>query len=217
MTEPKTDPWVQRAPEKDEKPEDNEFYARDDKNEGTLYYQGTLPPSPPTSAGSRRRTEAVFLRVYADDKPYTSQTRQLAAGRSYAFTVKLKPGLIKYRVEFATKRGGQERVLHRAGNLVCGDAYLINGQSNALATDTGEKAPLETSDWIRTYIGPTGRRDGSSWARDHAGKGGDPAGQRPNLWRNPVWKDRRQTRRNSAIGAWNLPSGCWPARRCRSS
>ena len=40
MTEPKSDPWVQRTPEKDEKPEDNQFYARDDKNEGTLYYNG---------------------------------------------------------------------------------------------------------------------------------------------------------------------------------
>ena len=40
VTEPKTDPWVQRVPEKDEKPEDNQFYARDDKNEGTLYYNG---------------------------------------------------------------------------------------------------------------------------------------------------------------------------------
>ena len=29
-------------PEKDEKPEDNQFYARDDKNEGTLYYNGQL-------------------------------------------------------------------------------------------------------------------------------------------------------------------------------
>ena len=31
-----------RTPGKDEKPEDNQFYARDDKNEGTLLYNGTL-------------------------------------------------------------------------------------------------------------------------------------------------------------------------------
>ncbi|MEI6605790.1 MAG: DUF2341 domain-containing protein, partial [Verrucomicrobiota bacterium] len=36
VTEPKNDPWVQRIPEKDEKPEDGQFYARDDNNEGTL-------------------------------------------------------------------------------------------------------------------------------------------------------------------------------------
>ena len=31
VTEPKTDPWVQRTPAKDEKPEDNQFYAHDDR------------------------------------------------------------------------------------------------------------------------------------------------------------------------------------------
>ena len=51
-------------PEKDEKPEDNQFYARDDKNEGTLYYNGTLD----------QPADAVFLRVYADDKPFKTET-----------------------------------------------------------------------------------------------------------------------------------------------
>ena len=31
--------------------------------------------------------------------------------------------------------------MQTVSNLVCGDAYLIDGQSNALATDTGEEAP----------------------------------------------------------------------------
>ena len=47
-------------------------------------------------------------------------------------------------------------------NLVCGDAYLINGQSNAVATDWGKEEPPETE-----------RVD--SHLRQH---GGDPAGQR---------------------------------------
>ena len=33
VTEPATDPWVARVPAKDEKPEDDQFYARDDQNE----------------------------------------------------------------------------------------------------------------------------------------------------------------------------------------
>ena len=44
VTEPKSDPWVQRIPEKDEKPEDGQFYARDDNHEGTLHYNGTFGP-----------------------------------------------------------------------------------------------------------------------------------------------------------------------------
>ena len=54
VTEPEKDAWVQRTPGKDEQPEENQFYARDDKNEGTLFYDGTL----------ERAADSVFLRVY---------------------------------------------------------------------------------------------------------------------------------------------------------
>ncbi len=42
VNEPKMDAWVQRTPDKDEKPVDNPFNARDENNEGTLYYNGSL-------------------------------------------------------------------------------------------------------------------------------------------------------------------------------
>ncbi|MCY2954809.1 MAG: DUF2341 domain-containing protein [Planctomycetota bacterium] len=102
VTEPKSDPWVQRTPGKDEKPEDNQFYARDNRNEGTLYYNGTLD----------RAADSVFLRVLADDKIFKAERQQLTPDRAYAFAVKLKPGLIKYKVEFGTKSGGTETVLN---------------------------------------------------------------------------------------------------------
>ena len=92
-------------------------------------------------------------------------------------------------------------MLQTVTNLVCGDAYLIDGQSNALATDTGEKSPPETSDWIRSYGSP---RDGGK-------------GTRLNLWCNPVWKAQKARRPSSATGAWNSPSDWWKARRFRSA
>ena len=141
VTEPERDPWMARSPEKEEKPEDNQFYARDDQNEGTLIYNGTL----------KEAAESVFLRVFADGKPYRSEGRALAADRSYAFSVQLKPGLVRYRVEFGFQAGGRETLLHSATNLVCGDAYLINGQSNAVATDWGKDEPTFRSEWIRTF------------------------------------------------------------------
>jgi hypothetical protein len=42
VREPKQDAWVQRSPSGDEKPEDNQFFPRDDQNEGTLHCNGTL-------------------------------------------------------------------------------------------------------------------------------------------------------------------------------
>ncbi len=176
VTEPKSDPWVARPPEKDEKPEEGQFYARDDKNEGTLYYNGTLAEA----------ADAVFLKLYAHDTLIKTESAKPAADKSYAFAVKLKPGLIKYKVEFGTKAGAQETVQQTVGNLVCGDAYLIDGQSNALATDTGEKSPPETNEWIRSYGRP------SANPKDAAG----------NLWCNPVWK--AQQGEKAVLGWWGM-------------
>jgi hypothetical protein len=176
VEEPEKDPWVQRTPAPDEKPEDNQFYARDDGNEGTLYYSGTLDQA----------ADTVFLRLYADDQLIRNESRKLPANRAYAFSARLKPGLTRYRVEFGCGSGTQERILHTATNLVCGDAYLIDGQSNALATDTSETAPPDTSDWIRTY--------GSTAGDSHAA--------RLKLWGNAVWKDRRGEKLQ--LGYWGM-------------
>ena len=175
VKEPPKDAWVQRTPDKDEKPVDNQFFARDDKNEGTLYYNGTLPPN--------SAADSVYLKLYADDKLIGTEMQKPTADKSYAFSVRLKPGLIKYKVDFGTKTDGTETRLQTVTNLVCGDAYLIDGQSNALATDTGEKSPPESSDWIRSYGGP---------AED----------QKLNLWCNPVWKITQ--REKAELGWWGM-------------
>lgn len=193
VTEPASDPWVDRIPDKDEKPEAGQFYARDDRNEGTLFYNGSLDEP----------ADAVFLKVFADDKLYKSDTQSLGADKRYAFTIKLKPGLVRYRVEFGAKSGGMDKLLERVGDLVCGDAYLIDGQSNALATDTREDAPRETSEWIRSYGGPTGRGDGVSWVRDRMQEAEREGLARPNLWCRPVWK-RNSPEHQAELGWWGM-------------
>ncbi len=173
VTEPKRDAWVARAPAQDEKPEDNQFYARDDKNEGTLFYNGTL----------REAADGVFLKVHADGKLSHTEHNQLTADKGYAFAVKLKPGLIRYKVEFGVIRGGQETVLHTATNLVCGDAYLIDGQSNAVATDWGKDEPTFRSEWIRTFGSMSGDSRGVT------------------LWGEAVHRSRDETLQ---IGYWGM-------------
>ncbi|MCX6874629.1 MAG: DUF2341 domain-containing protein [Verrucomicrobia bacterium] len=163
VKEPVKDPWVQRTPDQDEKPVDNQFYARDDKNEGTLYYHGILTDA----------ADAVILNVYADDKLIKTETRKPTADHAYAFAIKLKAGLIKYKVEFGSKRGTTGKVLHTAANLVCGDAYLIEGQSNAVSTDWGADKDEYTSEWIRSFGSMEGdvskgwgkavRKEGGQW------------------------------------------------------
>ncbi len=150
VTEPAKDAWVERVPARDEKPEDGQFYARDDKNEGTLHCNGTLID----------KADAVILKVYADDKPFGEPKQKPGADKSYAFAVKLKPGLVKYRVELVAKTGPAEKVLHKAENLVCGDAYIIQGQSNAVATDFGKDDPAFRSEWVRTFGTMSGNAKG---------------------------------------------------------
>ena len=176
VQEPAKDAWMQRVAAKDEKPEDNQFYPRDDKNEGTLFCNGTLDEA----------EDAVFLRVYADEKLFKTESSKLTPEKTYAISVKLKPGLIKYRVEFGSKIGDRETVLHTAANLVCGDAYLIDGQSNAEATDVGPEDPTFTSDWIRSY--------GST--------AGHPEGARLKRWGNAVVRDRNGGK--AQIGYWGM-------------
>lgn len=193
VTEPKRDAWVARVPAKDEQPEDGQFYARDDSGEGTLHYNGTLAEP----------ADAVFLKLFANDQLVKTETAKPGADKAFALAVKLKPGLVKYRVEFGTRVGGNETVLRRAGDLVCGDAFLIDGQSNALATDTGEKSPPETSEWIRSYGGPTGRADGVAWVRDRQTAATRDGLARPNLWCRPVWK-RSAPEHQAELGWWGM-------------
>lgn len=50
-------------------------------------------------------------------------------------------------------------------NLVCGDAYIIEGQSNAEAPAPGTDTTGYSSPWIRTYVGGWGDavRQGTNW------------------------------------------------------
>jgi len=181
VTEPKVDAWVQRTPGKNEQPEENQFYARDDKNEGTLFYHGTLD----------QPADSVFLKIYSDNQPPRTQTQKPGADKSYAFTAKLKPGLIKYKVEFGTKTGGTETLLRTVTNLICGDAYIIDGQSNAEATGPNNgpavdpETPLNT--WIRSY---GNQHEGST-------KGGWGNAVRTRIWGRPDYGVGQ-------IGTWGM-------------
>lgn len=176
VTQPAKDPWVQRVPDKDEKPQEGQFYARDETNEGTLHYNGVLAEP----------ADSVFLKLYADEQLVKTETAKPAADKSYQLSTKLKPGLIKYRIEFGTIQGGAETVQDKISDLVCGDAYLIEGQSNALATDTREESPPETHEWIRSYGNPSAK----------------PEENTGNMWCRPVWKARKGEK--AELGWWGM-------------
>lgn len=182
--EPQTaDTWIPRPWAEVEQPSDHQFIACDgvggkDTRFGTLVYAGKLADA----------ADEVFVRVFAGDKLYKTATSKLATDKKYALGVPLQAGLIQYRTEFGTKTGERETVLHSAKNIVCGDAYLVVGQSNAVATDFGKEDPLVPSEWVRTF----------------GAMAGDPNGARSTLWASA---SARSPGGVSQIGYWGLELG----------
>jgi autotransporter-associated beta strand protein len=159
VQEPSNDPYVQRTPGAVEIPVIGQFYARDDSGLGRIYYNGTQAGTPDT----------VFLKVYTTDTGdvlYATHRQPLVAGR-YAFTAPVAAGRVTYKVVYGTTTGGVDTVVNTVTHLVCGDAYIFQGQSNAVATDS-LPSNLATDPWIRTYGHTTGTwgnavRNGSDW------------------------------------------------------
>ena len=174
VVETKQDAWVKRIPSADEKPVDHQFYARDDKGRGLLHYRGTL----------KVPADSVFLRLYGGDKLIDTQSKKVGADKKYALSAGLQAGLTAYRTEFGIKRGGVETILEKANDLVCGDVFVIQGQSNAEAwTDQRVVHPYR-SPWLRSFGTPSTNKDR---ARD-AGLGQRPVFQRrPQSSSLPNW------------------------------
>jgi arylsulfatase A-like enzyme len=156
VSEPNRDPWVQREPLPEEKPEDNQFYSRDDRNQGLLVDNGT----------SGEVAGTMVLRVTRDGRTFAEQRQVVPAHHAYSFSVLLRPGLFRYAMVLGLQTGGKFKIIHSATNLVCGDAYVLQGQSNAVATDWGDDEPEFHSEWIRTFGSMSGDTDGfRGWGR----------------------------------------------------
>ncbi|MFK7911656.1 MAG: DUF2341 domain-containing protein [Akkermansiaceae bacterium] len=176
VSESKPDRWVRRPLVNNELPQDGQFYARDHTGMGTLYCRGTL----------NKKVSGFSLKVYTDGKLYLTTSSKESKNGNYFFAAKLKPGLVKYRIELLAKIGNSTKVIHKASDIVCGDAYIIIGQSNALATDTREDSPRITSPWIRSYGRPR------FYEED----------KKENLWCKPVWKAQKE--HLAELGWWGM-------------
>jgi hypothetical protein len=181
IVEPKHDALVQRIASADEKPVDHQFYARDDNNQGTLHYRGTL----------KEAADSVFLKLYTGDMLIDTQRQKISENNKYALSIKLKAGLIAYRTEFGIKRGGAETVLDKASDLVCGDVFIIQGQSNAEAwTDKRVVHPFR-SNWLRSFGTPSTNKDR---ARDA-------------IWGNALSFNGGENHHHFQIGYWGVELG----------
>ena len=81
--------------------------------------------------------------------------------------------------------------IRKAGGLICGDVYIIQGQSNAEATGPNngpaEDEPVAGDEWIRSY--------GNQY--DGTGRGAWGQAVRTHIWGRPDYG-------NHQIGAWGM-------------
>ncbi len=149
VQQPTSDAWVVRTPDVGEKPVDGQFFARDPSGYGTIFYRGTETGSP----------TSVYLKVFRTDTgtdvQYGATQSQSLVGGTYSFSVPILGGLYKYKVVYGKITGGIDTPVATVSNLICGDAYILQGQSNTLAELPNNGTPPEenyyTSDWIRSY------------------------------------------------------------------
>lgn len=98
----------------------------------------------------------IHLVVFQDGSSWWSDSMDLVYTGSWAsflFAVPLEAGLHDYAFRLYLESAGQFEQVHTVDDVACGDVYLINGQSNAVAADYhGEDlGNADQSHWIRTY------------------------------------------------------------------
>lgn len=143
---------VARPIAKQERPRDGQFIPRDGWGDdqvrtGTLLYSGNIDDETQLPWKPKR------LRLRASDENHGTfeQIVEPNEDGTYAISVRIPAVLQTYRCELIAENRGEEKVLHQASDLMCGDVFLIIGQSNAVATDFGKDNDPAPSKWVRTF------------------------------------------------------------------
>lgn len=132
----------------DETPVPGRLYARELATGAALVpVSGTV-----TAPGGER----IHLTVTRDGAPWALDEAPLSysgGAAPFALSATIEAGLHDYRFELLLESNGLFHSLGAVEQVVCGDAYLIQGQSNAVASDYHLEGVANTSRsrWIRSF------------------------------------------------------------------
>lgn len=107
---------------------------------------GRLLVSDSANAGSNVEIHVIS----SDGIKHSSKTKVDTSGRFSVF-VDLPARLTTYAVQVNEYAKGKSTKLASVTDVQCGDAFIIMGQSNAVATDFGPTTPTFKSRWIQTF------------------------------------------------------------------
>ena len=138
-------------------PKENQFFPRNTvTNQAVVTISGTV---------NNADVNYTFIRVkaYRNGQLALSSQQQLVYNNGKAtfnFSSFMKAELATYKVEVYGVAGSLETLVSSASNLVAGDAYLIQGQSNAEASMYNGNTVSLQSNFIRSY--GTGNENGTT-------------------------------------------------------
>ncbi|WP_282148955.1 sialate O-acetylesterase [Algibacter lectus] len=110
-----------------EAPEDYQLYARDSSNTAEVLISGNIKGTPDFKEFS--------LKVFKDNVLYNTQKDSLV-DKKFSVSTEINSGLHEYRFEFYIKKNNVDSLYFSADHVVCGDAYIITGQSNSHASSS---------------------------------------------------------------------------------
>ena len=99
--------------------------------------------------------DSLVLKTFKTNASYAYKAQALVYNGSQAsFNIEqtINAELSNYKIEVYTRNGNQTMLVYQADSIVAGDAYIINGQSNALTSpDLGSVADSLENTFIRTF------------------------------------------------------------------
>jgi hypothetical protein len=123
-----------------EAPENYRLYARNQNDSAAVRFRGKV--------NKGENVTSLALKVYKDDMLYDQQEIQIV-DQSFSVTSNIYAGLHQFRFELFTIQDQKESLYFAADHVVCGDAYIITGQSNSHPSST-----------LSTYSSPFARSFG---------------------------------------------------------
>ncbi|OQX06754.1 MAG: hypothetical protein BWK80_50345, partial [Desulfobacteraceae bacterium IS3] len=149
-------------------PADYQLYPREADNSAVVSILGTI------ATAGYDSVKAKVYKVYDDGRPselmqpVQEKALTYSGGKAdFSLDFNIYAGLVEYKVEIYAVKGGTE-ILHKTiNNVVCGDVFLIYGQSNAV----GWSSIPEQSKWVRSFgtsvysssVDPAASQTGTSW------------------------------------------------------
>jgi Carbohydrate esterase, sialic acid-specific acetylesterase len=108
-------------------------------------------PLPVTGEVVDPAVTAVELRVEQGARRWTQRVPVTASKRRFSFTVRLPVALISTDLELWVRGRDGARRIARTVDVVAGDAFVVTGQSNAVARQFNGSSEADRSRWVRTF------------------------------------------------------------------